>query len=420
MITNDAINMDELFEKDTELLTFKTNSELFSKLKELTNNSQLCRDIGDAAKKRVNEQHTYGHRCDQILNVTQNPSRHESRTSYLPHSPPQKNLYFTKKKTMSNSLSRTLTAVYDLELHPISFDVTFFCAASQLHMQQLGYSAIDFVILPLKEQSEREYPDGYDEVIGSKSREYRVENILVDVPSQFKYFSSNLNFSSRDSAEAYLSTINPQSVFPSTNDQSPPAHHRDYFTLVNKTPHQNFKNFGVEPQAQAEVYVRHFLLPSKKPIVSFTVREYAVDEGRNSNLLELAKICEFVKKRGYEVVIIPDTDNYSGLRGHKYLWRHVCLPAAFNIALRTAIYGMAEFNLFGNTGPNSLALLNPNSKFIFYNIVNDDIHLTSREFLHWLGFDTTSNPLFASPDQHWCWNMPEDADAINECIERVF
>ena len=89
-------------------------------------------------------------------------------------------------------------------------------------MQRLGCSAIDFVILPLKEQSDREYPDGHDEVIGSKSREYRVENILADVPNQFKCFSSNLNFSSRASAEAYLSTINAQSVFPSTNDQSPP------------------------------------------------------------------------------------------------------------------------------------------------------------------------------------------------------
>ena len=64
---NDETN--NLFKENDEILFYKTNYELVSKLKEIQKKPKFIKNIGKQAQKKILKYHTTKHRIQQIHNI---------------------------------------------------------------------------------------------------------------------------------------------------------------------------------------------------------------------------------------------------------------------------------------------------------------------------------------------------------------
>jgi hypothetical protein len=95
----------------------------------------------------------------------------------------------------------------------------------------------------------------------------------------------------------------------------------------------------------ARRYVRAWLAAVPRPVVTLTLRSQENDPARNAAVAEWAGLECWLAERGYEVVTLNDT-NLALARGHGY--------AELDPDLRLALYERAEMNVVGNNGPAAL------------------------------------------------------------------
>ncbi len=67
VVTDDQEDLDFLFDKDGECITYSTVDEADDKLRWVFDNPAKCKAIADRAKERIEKEHTYDHRASEIL-----------------------------------------------------------------------------------------------------------------------------------------------------------------------------------------------------------------------------------------------------------------------------------------------------------------------------------------------------------------
>jgi len=89
--------------------------------------------------------------------------------------------------------------------------------------------------------------------------------------------------------------------------------------------------------------------------------------------------------------------------------------AAWNIALRMALYERAFVNLGINTGPMGLAWLNERVRYATLKIETAEVPQATLGFIQSFGFEAGKSLPFATALQEWVWE-----DDTQECIARAF
>lgn len=308
----------------------------------------------------------------------------------------------------------TLYVFYDLDLHPISYDVTYFIVACEIERKRRGLEMIHVVFAPMADMFAREVPENYDQVVDIQSRLWRFDSICTQIPRLMPSVSGVTVCGSRDEAALYRALAPNQ--YPALSVGGRPAHHADYFQLVlSELQHFHEDRWGLSAMIQAKRYVSAWLEPrarGRKTIV-ITLRQYMVDSERNSNPKAWTAFAAGIDQSEYFPVFVPDTDHAHEYAMSEYKGFAVFEPAAWSVGMRMALYELAYLNMFVNTGPNSLAVLSKQCRYLFFKVLVPGITLTSEEFLRWLGFTPGETPNFATPYQKWLWNESDTLEILN-------
>jgi hypothetical protein len=151
-----------------------------------------------------------------------------------------------------------------------------------------------------------------------------------------------------------------------------------------------------------------------RKLVVVTLRQYAVDVERNSRTDDWVAFLNGLDQSRYFPVIVPDTDHALEEQGG-FGGIAVFNEAAWNLGLRAALYERAYVNMFVNSGPASLCILNPRTCYLLFKITVSGIHLASEETLREMGFEPNTQPSIATSRQRWIWE-----DDRRDVIEREF
>jgi hypothetical protein len=308
-----------------------------------------------------------------------------------------------------------LFAFYDLQVAPVTFDFLWFLAAADLQRRYSGLKSIHVVIVPGSYDGVRRERDDYDLVINSTARQARVQNILIQACRVLPSCAGLTVASSRREA-AFLRSVVARHILPVDYEPALPvfpgpqsclhAAHQGYMGIAClRAPAEELR--AVDAWAKAHTGSRR--------VIAITLRRYAYMPARNSNLPAWIAFARGLDASRYCPVFVPDTnDTIEGLP--TALRDFVVFPeAAWNIALRMALYERAFLNLGVNNGPMGLAWLNARVCYATLKIETADVPQSSLGFIRSFGFESGKSLPFATPLQEWIWE-----DDTEEAITRAF
>ena len=324
-------------------------------------------------------------------------------------------LIFAELRSENNDTSdRTLFAVYDLDVYPISYDVLWFLVWADLRRRRDGLEMLQCVFVPISDQSKRVFPPGYDAVVDQNSREWRFRNICLAALELVPDAGGPMVCGSRGQLDA-LRLFAKRSL-PKTAGLTPPPPLAQIYRETSRALAESPGQGGLRASVQGTRYIRGWLEQTtrgRRPVV-ITLRQYGVDAQRNSSLEDWASFVRQLDARRYCAAIVPDTDH--SFEPHDQFGNAViCREASWNLGLRMALYEAAFVNMFVNCGPGSLCILNRRCRYLFFKITVPGVELASAETLRFMGFMPGETPSFASRFQRWVWE-----DDRVEVLQREF
>jgi hypothetical protein len=263
-----------------------------------------------------------------------------------------------------------LTAVYDLDVNPLTFDFVYFLVAAELFSKRKKKSSFVVVFVPASER--REVNEKYNLIIDEKNSQWRFENIIIPL---IGLYPACVGYSVLPDRDDLSETINGKLLYPEFYDKNLIGN--DYYREVFLSK-EKFVGFSASPQGKR--YVESWRESNKitEKIVSITLRQYGYDPTRNSNVGEWIKIARLIKEEGFTPVFIPDTDKCFEL-GPKLEDFIVFRDPCWNIGLRAAFYEDAYLNFFMPNGPGSYANLSKNIESVTMKYATQDSETNNNE-----------------------------------------
>jgi hypothetical protein len=173
-----------------------------------------------------------------------------------------------------------------------------------------------------------------------------------------------------------------------------------------------FSGFQAQPDELNQVNDWLTLNKVKLPFVTFTLRTYGFQSARNSNAHLMNCVATYLKEEGFDVVLVPDTDDLSG--SNSFNIGTCFLPGSFNIFQRNALYEIAYTNFFSSNGTHALSVLNLKSSFIFSKLINDYWKIEDSEAR---GLKYGSQP-WAKGRGVWIWEE-ETFESVVAAFEKI-
>jgi len=311
-----------------------------------------------------------------------------------------------------------LFAFYDLQVAPVTFDFLWFLAAADLERRRLGLKSVHVVIVPGGHDGVRRERDDYELVIDATARQARIQNILIQacrvLPS-----CGGLTLATSRAEAAFLRSVVAHHVLPVDYELALPvfpgphsclqaAHLGQSAIACLRAPAEELRVVDAWAKTHA----------GSRRMVAITLRRYSYMPARNSNLPAWAAFARGLDASRYCPVFVPDTnDTIEGLP--KELRDFVVFPeAAWNVALRMALYERAFINLGVNNGPMGLAWLNARVCYATLKIETADVPQSSLGFIRSFGFEPGKSLPFATPVQEWVWE-DDTEEAITKAFERL-
>jgi hypothetical protein len=247
-----------------------------------------------------------------------------------------------------------LTAVYDLNAYPTTFDFVYFLVAAELFANKHGKNSFAVLIVQRKSVLEDEI---YKAVIDEHNVQWRFENIILQMISLYPVC---IGYSVLPKTSNVSEEIKGRLVYPEFYDgtYTPANFYREVYLSKNKftglfAPVQGIKQINLWKDANGIT----------SNIVTITLRQSDYDKVRNSNIDEWVKFAQLIKGEGFTPVFVPDTDicfeRDQRLDGF-IVFRDPC----WNMGLRMALYEEAYLNYFVPNGPSVIAIFNKKVKGI--------------------------------------------------------
>ena len=322
---------------------------------------------------------------------------------------------FTRALRRTPDDKEVLYAFYDLQVAPISYDVSWFAAAADLTRHRMGLQRIHFVIVPGLKDGLREERKAYEDVIDPPIRLWRLHNIVLPVLTLVPSFAGFSILASRDAASPLRAAAGLR-VYPAHYEPVLPAAHHPTELLTEMGDDSN--EIGVlRSSIQGLRYMAQWLEPrlAGRRLVTITIRDYTFMAARNSNLEAWVSFARRLDPARYLPVFVLDTERAldaspPALRGFE-----VFREAPWNAWLRMALYEVSYLNLGVNNGPLFMCALNARTRVLIFKIVTPAVPQTTEELIATLGFKIGGQLPFATPYQRLVWE-----DDTLETIEREF
>ena len=290
-----------------------------------------------------------------------------------------KTIFFQEKKDVNDYI----TAVYDLNVAPITYDFAYFLAAAELFALKNKKSAFIVLFVPQSEDKiENEVSDKYrSTIVKQENSEYdvqtfkwRFENIIFPLMSIYPAcIGHSLLPKKSDASEAIKGKL----LYPEFYSERFPA--ADYYREVYASKN---KFFGFSALIQGKRYIESWKKLNKitGKIVAITLRQNNWDPSRNGKVDEWVKFAEFIKEKGYTPIFIPDTE--ACFERESRLDDFIVFEApCWNIGIRMALYEEVDLNFFTVSGTAAIAVLNRNvSSIMMKTLVPDSMHASVKTF----------------------------------------
>ena len=392
LVTDRGRELKEFFDIENDIVTFETPEECVEKVKYLLKHPEEIERIARNGQLKTLSHHLPKHRAAAIA----------KRIRVLLEGG-------ASNKQKSTRQDVVVHAIYDTEKNPISYDIAFFLQAAEIFRKISGAShLIVSIVWPSDIVEIPGIPDSYNLAVDAHSKSFRMVHIAVQM-SQLISTSGVFQIKDRKFANAPLEILKGSKIitYPSPDN----THHSIYYRLVNENP--NLME-GFSASHAAHRYIQDWLktLQGKsKKILCITLRQYAYDTQRNSNLDAWQDFLGRIDLDEYSVVIVPDTDRFADqepLFGGRY---PVFVPACFDADLRFALYEIAYLNMFVNNGPGSAATLSRKIRYLMFKMLAPDVPHCTEDVLMQLGFTPGKSPTYAGAFQKWVW-ADDDADTL--------
>lgn len=306
----------------------------------------------------------------------------------------------------------TLYAFYDLQVAPISYDVSWFVATADRARRRMGLSRLHFVIVPGIKNGLREERKAYESVVDATSRLWRLHNIIVPMLALVPSFAGLSILPSRNTVGAFRAAAGNR-VYPAHYEPSIPV--ASWPTELLNEPGEEIGVLRSHPQGLR--YVERWLASrlAGRRLVTITVRDYNFMPTRNSNLDAWASFAERLDTAKYLPVFVLDTERTLDPLPTPLARFEVFREASWNLWLRMALYEVSHLNLGVNNGPLFMCLHNSRTRVLIFKIVTPSAPQTTEDFMVSLGFKIGGQVPFATSCQRLVWE-----DDNLETIEREF
>jgi hypothetical protein len=262
-----------------------------------------------------------------------------------------------RKHHFPDESCKYLTAIYDLNVHPITYDFSYFLAGAELYANKQGKSKF-FVWIVLRDGRARDV-GLYERIVDQDNLNWRFDNILLPL---IPLCAACIGYAVVTSLPHNEETLKYEPTYPEFYGKryNPSFDYRDFFLMAKK-----YHFDGLCASMQGIKYIKNWRDENSihKPIVTITIRNYGYDQGRDSQVSEWITFARLISENGFAPVFLPDTDE-SFKHDQKFDDFLVFREPCWNIGLRIALYEKSYLNFFVPSGPGALAQLNKRVSYI--------------------------------------------------------
>jgi hypothetical protein len=293
------------------------------------------------------------------------------------------------------SASDTLYGFYDLSVEPVSFDFLWFLTGAEAARIRHGLSQIHVVIVPGPEDGFRAEDRTLEAALDKTSRRWRVQNILAAstalLPSVAGYTIC------MDRRQARLLRRTARHFYPNCYRVAAPVAHAPIDTLSAAREGGNVS--AIRATEQSLRYVDQWLDSrfDGRRSVSITFREYKLSTARNNDIDAWIAFARRISENGFFPIIVRATEEALARDDDRFKEFEIFAEAAWNVALRSALYQRCYLNLGVNTGPMLLCWLNDQTRSLTFKMSSEDAAGTSHAVYRVRGFEPGQTPDLANP-----------------------
>lgn len=242
-------------------------------------------------------------------------------------------------------MSKVLTAFYDMQYGPVSFDFVVWLGLAMRERDRAGCDALHIVIVPQDDARNgfsREW-GGFDQ----SAARWRLWHILVGA---CPLAGATLTLAAdRNQAEAIARSCS--AIW------WPDGKAHFFGPLCEEVRKTGCEISLLSATPAAKQFIASWRAGlDKRPLVTLTLRNHAAGPLRNTSAPDWAAFQKWLDAKGYNVVTLEDTDN-ALKRGRGW--------AELDVDLRLALYEASAMNCTGINGPGALLILSRAPYLIF-------------------------------------------------------
>jgi hypothetical protein len=289
-------------------------------------------------------------------------------------------------------MGRVLTAFYDFEVAPASFDFTTFLCTTGIARDLGKCDHVHIVFVPANNPTGFRI-DNKPTQIGNKR--WRLRHMLAPLCDLIG--ATHTICATRDDARKYMQGP----VWPTNYHVDAPVPSYWFAELARLHRYAPLPEFRADPEA--ERLLRRYRVLSG-PYITITMR-HTYGEARNSNEDAWAALRKHVYRKGFWPQVVPDTEDCAWADG-------VGALAASNPVFRHALYANAAMNMGVNGGPMALCYYG-GLPFLQFKMVTDYYSTTPDHFRR-MGLPVGTQMPWARWDQKCVWEDDTAETLIRE------
>jgi len=245
---------------------------------------------------------------------------------------------------------RTLYAVYDFYMSPITFDVLQFVQLAEMYRVAGGFDGVSFIfVMGPNRQFRMMTPK--DQALPAAEKYWRLRNIHLQAAWLLQACTGVQFVADRREAQRTLNQVPRNQLFPPDYALTDP---KWSFMVANVI--REYRRLGVSPLAfsasdsalhHVDRWIEHQGIT--KPIVALTLRCAEVESDRNARREDWMAFARTIREEGYDPVFVPDTDQamIATTADYDTEFPHYW-PGPVNLELRTALYRRAHIAMSDN------------------------------------------------------------------------
>jgi hypothetical protein len=271
----------------------------------------------------------------------------------------------------------TLYAFYDLATTTPTFDIGSFMPLAEFERRQKGCRDV-LVVVPANDQSlVREI--GWEEngLTAKENDLWRLRHIVEPFCALYEHCRGFMICGTRREARTIFRKM-AKHTYPRHYTTWIPQKH-NHWRYVEELHKESNGLTTIKVSGSAKLHVRRWrdAKISQRPIVTITLRESSYNTCRNSNIKEWIRVAHWVEERGYQPVILRDTERAFSNEPKELLQWQSFPEVLWNLELRAALYEMAYLNLTVANGPSILCVTNRDVRYIQFKQATEECSMTT-------------------------------------------